>query len=256
MDEELAQQLKRIDEKKARLDAARPLPPELERNLNDWYRVELTYTSNAIEGNTLSRQETALVIEKGTTIEGKTLREQIEAANHSKTIDFIKELILKKPSRKEIAEGDILDIHRIILTGIDDAQAGRYRSVAVRIAGAEVILPNPAKVPELMGEFMSWLHGPQEHRATVAADAHFKLVSIHPFVDGNGRTARLLMNLLLLQKNYPPAVIRPEDRRAYLNALEKGQTKGEMKEYSSIMFDAIERSLDNYLDAIEKSKGG
>ncbi len=246
-------QLKRIDEKKARLDALRPFPPELVKNLGDWYRVELTYTSNAIEGNTLTRQETALVIEKGMTIEGKTLNEQLEAKNHAEAIGFVQELATRKKSGNEITQNDILNIHRMILRGIDDSQAGRYRSVPVRVAGSTVVFPNPVKVPELMEELAEWLSGGNsDHETKIAADAHFKLVTIHPFVDGNGRTARLLMNLLLIQKDYPPAIIRPEDRREYLNALEQGQTAGEMGEYYNVVLNAIERSLDTYLEAMEK----
>jgi prophage maintenance system killer protein len=124
----------------------------------------------------------------------------------------------------------------------------------VRIAGAAVVLPNYAKVPELMTEFMTWLHNDtSSHHVDIAAEAHYRLVSIHPFVDGNGRTARLLMNLLLMQTGYPAAVIRPEDRRAYINALERGQTTGDTAHYYQVIYEAVERSLDIYLDAVAGS---
>lgn len=241
--------LKIIDSKKLKLDGARPLPEELVKNLGEWLKVELTYTSNAIEGNTLSRQETALVIGKGVTVEGKTIEEHLEAKNHAEALDFIKNFINKK--RQNITEQNILDIQKIILQKIDDKNAGKYRNVAVRIAGSMAVMPNPLKVPELMTEFMAWLHGENsDHPVKIALDAHFKIASIHPFTDGNGRTARILMNILLEQEGYPPAIVRKEDRKDYINSLEKGQTKGEMENYYNIMCDAVVRSLDIYLESI------
>lgn len=240
--------LEQLTTKKQQLDKLRPLPPELEKNLDDWYRVELTYTSNAIEGNTLTRQETALVVEKGLTIEGKTLNEQLEAKNHALAYSFVKKLAQDKKNRKDLTENDILEIHRIFLSGIDNANAGKYRNVAVRIAGSDIVLPNPVKVPELMSEFHHWLVSEnQDHPAKIAADVHFKLVSIHPFTDGNGRTARLLMNLLLLQAGYAPAVIKAQDRKAYIDAVYQGQKNNKLDDYYQIIYQAVERSLDEYL---------
>ena len=245
--------LKKITAKQKKVQAHRPLPPELIRNLDDWFKIELTYTSNAIEGNTLTRQETALVVEKGLTVAGKSLTEHLEAVNHAQALDFIKNLSRQK--RKNLTEKDILALNHTILSKIDDTNAGRYRSVPVRIAGSTVVMPNPMKLPVLMENFMTWLHGKNSgHPATIAADAHFKFVSIHPFTDGNGRTARLLMNLLLMQEGYSPALIRKEDRLAYINAIEKGQLHGEMNDYYQIIYRSIERSLDIYLKAVEKEK--
>src|SRR2546430_12146477 len=127
--------LKKLTAKKDRLDGLPPLPPELIKNLDEWYRVELTYTSNAIEGNTLTRAETALVIEKGITVQGKTLTEHLEAKNHAAAVDFIKALA-KRTKPTDIIEGTILDIHRHILKSIDDANAGRYRNVPIRVQGS------------------------------------------------------------------------------------------------------------------------
>jgi len=140
-----------LTEKKKRLDGFRPLPDALVQNLDDWFRVELTYTSNAIEGNTLTRRETALVVEKGLTVGGKSLIEHLEAANHAHALDWVKEQVKRKP--QSLNQKDILVIHDIILKGIDDTNAGHYRSVPVRIAGSAVVLPNPRKVPDLMAEF-------------------------------------------------------------------------------------------------------
>src|SRR3989338_2550514 len=237
--------VQKLQAKKLRLDSFKPIQNELMKNLEEWFRVELTYTSNAIEGNTLTRQETAMVVEEGLTVQGKSLTEHQEAINHAEAFDFIQTLTDKK--RQDLTVRDILDIHSIILNKIDDTNKGKYRTVAVRLRGSETILPNPLKVPELMEEFMKWLQNDNAHHPIqIAADAHFKLVSIHPFVDGNGRTARLFMNLLLMQAGYPSAIIRKEDRSAYMHSLEKGQTRDDLTDYYNLMFEAVDRSLDIY----------
>ncbi len=246
-------QFKKLLIKKQQLDTHKPLPSELINNLEAWFRVELTYTSNAIEGNTLTRQETALIVEKGITVQGKSLEEHLEAVNHAKAFDYIKTLATK--NRQELTYQDILDIHKIILQKIDDTNAGRLRTVAVRLKGSETILPNALKVPELMNDFISWLKSENtDNPIKIAADTHFKLVSIHPFVDGNGRTARLLMNLLLMQEGFPPAIIRKEDRSSYIKSLETGQTKNNLTDYYTLIYEAVDRSLDIYLEAAEPEK--
>ncbi len=159
----------------------------------DWFRVELTYTSNAIEGNTLTRRETALVVEKGLTVGGKSLIEHLEATNHAHALDWVREQVTRQSAN--LKKEDILHIHDVILKGIDDANAGHYRSVPVRISGSSVVLPNPIKVSDLMQDFAQWLANEQGlHPVELVAEAHYRLVTIHPFVDGNGRSARLLMN--------------------------------------------------------------
>lgn len=249
MDDNLLQ----LQAKKQRLDSYKPLQNELIKNLEEWFRIELTYTSNAIEGNTLTRQETAMVVEEGITVKGKSLLEHQEAINHAEAFDYIQTLVNKK--RQEVTAKDILDIHSIILNKIDDTNKGRYRTVAVRLRGSETILPNPLKVPELMDEFVAWLHADtSDNPVKIAMDAHYKLVSIHPFVDGNGRTARLLMNLLLMQSGYPSAIVRKEDRSEYINSLEKSQTRNEIADYYNLMIEAVDRSLDIYLEAVEPER--
>jgi Fic family protein len=237
--------------KKDLLSQQQPLPTELVTNLREWFRVELTYTSNAIEGNTLTRQETALIVDKGLSVAGKTINEVLEAVGHAKAMDYIAEL---SGSSHDISEHTVLSIHEHILGAIDNSNAGRYRSVPVRIAGSRSIMPNYVKVPQLMADFAAWLQvGNPDHPAKIAADAHYKLVTIHPFADGNGRTARLLMNLLLMRTGYPAAIIRPEDRSSYLTALEIAQTGGSLDEYYECVYAAVDRSLDIYLDSIGQS---
>lgn len=245
--------LKLLTNKKQKLDAFRPLPLELVKNLEEWFKIELTYTSNAIEGNTLTRAETALVVEKGITIQGKSLKEHLEATNHVEALDYIKHLVSRK--RQYLGESDILEIHKMILQKIEENHAGRYRTQHARLTGSETVLPNSVKVPDLMKVFTDWLTGDNlDHPAKIAADAHFKLVSIHPFSDGNGRTSRLLMNLLLMQERYPPAIIRKEDRLEYVNVLEKGQVGNDISDFYNLIYEAVDRSLDIYLEALQPER--
>ncbi len=163
--------------KKDELDAFRPLPTALVRNLDEWFRVELTYTSNAIEGNTLTRRETAVVIERGLTVGGKSLREHLEATNHARALDAVHSLSKKRPS--QLASHDLLSLQALILHAIDDASAGRYRNVPVRISGSPVVMPNPFKVPDLMEEFLRWLTIRNAlHPVAFAGEAHYRLVTI------------------------------------------------------------------------------
>lgn len=242
--------LKRLTEKKQELDSKKLLTADVLKNLEDWLKVELTYSSNAIEGNTLTRIETAEVIERGISavLKGKPLKDQLEAISHAKAVEFVKTLAKEKKGHQFITEEDIKAIHKIILTGINDEWAGRYRESEVFVKGTSVEFPQPNNVPYHMKEFIQWLKTQQDiHPVKVAADAHFKLVSIHPFVDGNGRTARLLMNLILLINGYPMAIIRNEDRTGYLEAVNLGQTKGDLEIFYSVIEEAEERSLDAYL---------
>ena len=242
--------LKRLEEKKLKLDSYRPLPPALVKKLDEWFSIELTYNSNAIEGNTLTKRETALVVEKGLTIGGKTVREHIEAINHAIALNFIQDFATK--SKKQITFNDILDIHRIILKGIDDDNAGRLRKIPVYIAGSDIELPSPLQLPDLVNDFIEWLHITQDHPLIIAAQTHYKIVTIHPFVDGNGRTARLIMNLLLLQTGYPPAIIELTKRKKYIDAIEMAQQTDDLSDFYIFIFESVEQSLDKYIQAAEQ----
>lgn len=244
-------QLESLTKKKDELDSFRPLNPALVKSLESWFNVELTYTSNAIEGNTLNRAETAIVVEKGLTVSGKSLNEHLEATNHARALGWVREVI-QADFQSTIGERDILKLHEIVLKGIDDENAGCYRSVPVRISGANVILPNHVKVPKKMAKMADWMESEMLdlHPVMAAAEAHYQLVTIHPFTDGNGRTARLLMNLILLQNGYPPAIIHPKDRLDYINSLEQAQTGGSKDDYYEIIKRAVDKSLDIYLKAV------
>ena len=236
-------------QKKRRLDESRPFSPEVLHNLERWFLIELTYTSNALEGNTLTRLETAVVVEKGLTVGGKTLAEHLEATNHAAALRKVLEIARSPVST--LTEHILLDLHSMILRGIDDANAGRYRSIPVRISGSRVVLPNPAKVAVLMSDFLrDLLAMAGSHPVEIAAEAHYRLVTIHPFIDGNGRTARLMMNLILLQNGYPPALIRTRDRVPYLKSLEQAQLGGSKEDYLKIISRSVERSFAIYFQAL------
>jgi Fic family protein len=238
-----------ISAKKAQLDGFRPLSPNLVRNLEEWFVVELTYTSNALEGNTLSRRETAAVVEKGLTVGGKTLVEHLEATNHAKALAEV--IRLSQLPTSQLSRGDLLRLHATVLHGIDDANAGQFRTIPVRISGSPVIMPNPTKVPDLMDAFLEWIvTNAAMHPVRLAAEAHYQLVTIHPFAGGNGRTARLLMNLILMQNGYPPAIIRTRDRLKYIGGLETAQLGGSKDGYEKVVVAAVDRSLDIYLKAV------
>lgn len=178
----------------------------------------------------------------------KSLIEHLEATNHAHALDWVKKQVTRKPT--SLSQKDIFNIHDIILKGIDDANAEHYRSMPVRISGSSVVLPNPRKVPDLMTELVEWLGKDQHlHPIELAAEAHYRLVTIHPFIDGNGRTARLLMNMILLMTGYPAAIIRKRDRLDYIASLEKAQLGGSKETYLKLISDAVGRSLDIYLRA-------
>jgi Fic family protein len=239
--------LARVEAKKAALEVRRPLSASATARLNDYFDVEWTYHSNAIEGSTLTLRETEVVLHEGLTVGGKTLREHLEAINHKHAIDFVEALAR---GVEPLTENNLRQIHALVLKAIDDEEAGRYRQGQVRISGSEYVPPDPSAVPGLMHDFAEWLNGEAQSFPPVegAALAHFRLVDIHPFTDGNGRTARLLMNLILLREGYPPAVVRREDRLAYYDALDRAHA-GEMEPFCLMMAEAVERSLDVFLAA-------
>jgi len=186
--------------------------------------IEYTYESNRIEGNTLTLQETQLVIEKGLTIGGKPLKEHLEAINHNEAIDFIGELVKKE---SVLDESTLKQIHAIILKSIDRENAGVYRKVPVLISGSTHTPPQPYLLQKLMEDYFQFYeeNSKSMHPVILAAEMHERLVTIHPFIDGNGRTSRLVMNLILLQHGYPIANIRgdSESRLKYYNALERSR---------------------------------
>ena len=234
--------LKRLDNKKKRLGSTPSLNKQL-ASMQQWYKVELTYTSNALEGNTLDRRQTALIIDKNLSVAGKSLTEHLEAVNHAQAVDYIWQLSGKTKAR-DIDLEMLLAIHCLILDKIDDANAGRLRRMPVRVLGSSTVFPNYMRVVAMMDELVEYIRTTKAHTCLKAAQTHLQFVSIHPFVDGNGRTARLLMNLLLLQAGWPPAIIRKTDRLRYLQLLEEAQTQDRKEPFYIFVLQAVERSLD------------
>ena len=217
-------ELEEVNKLKGWLDSFRPLSPVIVEELKKLYDVQFTYNSNAIEGNTLTQSETELVLAKGITIGGKTLQEHLEVIGHKEAIDYVESL----PQQKQnIGEWEIKQIHNLILRKIAPEEAGKYRQLDVKAAGTNYLYPAHYLIPQLMTDFIEWLNSESSqnlHPVEYAATAHYRFVSIHPFRDGNGRTGRLLMNLLLLQAGYPIVIISNERRNDYINAIAYGQS--------------------------------
>lgn len=239
--------LKRLETKKAQLDELRPLPAAAIKRLREDILVEWTYNSNAIEGSTVTLQETRLILETGLTIGGKSLREHIEVINHRDAVQYVEKLV---QNTTPITAFHVRQIHKLILTHIDDENAGSYRKTQVRIAGAPFTPPESWQITSLMAEWSDWVSSAEGsmHPVILAAQAHHRLVAIHPFVDGNGRTARLVMNLLLMRNQYPPAVIQRANRRQYYSVLAKADS-GNTKALENFVGRAVESSLDLYIEA-------
>lgn len=238
-------QLARINAKKTRLDNFRPIPNYALKKIKESLSIEWTYHSNSIEGNTLTLQETKLVIEEGMTIKGKSMREHLETLNHHDALNYIESLLA---STSVIDIKTILEVHALVLQRIEKEWAGRFRTSGVRISGANFVPPNALKVSDLMDELLHWLQVESVDLPMVVRVAifHHRFVWIHPFFDGNGRTIRLIFNLILMQAGFPPAIILSNDRKKYYDALNKANTS----DYSKLVLltlQALERTIDIYL---------
>ena len=252
MNNEITSILQECDALKARISRMRPLPAEALEKIQEALNIEYTYESNRIEGNTLTLQETALVVNEGITIAGKSLREHLEAVNHAEAVNYIRELA---QNEVRISERVIQDIHALILQGINRENAGRYRSVPVMIAGSSDMPPQPYLVGKQMEDFMirfQEMEAKGTHPVLVAAYLHDELVRIHPFIDGNGRTSRLLMNLYLLQNGFIIVNIKGsnEARVVYYHALETSHTKKRPELFQQLVAEAERASLRRYLSIL------
>lgn len=211
----------KIDALQAKINAMRPFSSDQLKFIKDYYRIGLTYTSNALEGNSLTETETKIVIEDGLTVDGKPLRDHMEAIGHSQAYD----VLLQAAREKGFTQNLIKRLHHLFYFRIDEAHAGVYRNVKIRISGSDKPFPAPSELEHLMKYFVEKFGGaPSVHPVQWAAQVHKEFVFIHPFIDGNGRVSRLLMNLVLLQHGYEIAIIPPVLRREYFNCLEKAHT--------------------------------
>lgn len=236
-----------VDKLKQKLDSKRPIPKETLKSLKESINLEWTYNSNGIEGNTLTLRETQVVLE-GITVGGKTIKEHLEAINHEKAIIYLDELV---KDNKPITEWNIKNIHQLILKEIDNENAGRYRRENVTIKGATHIPPDYIKIPELMEKLiLNYETWNKYHPIIQAALLHGELVKIHPFIDGNGRTSRLIMNLDLMNNGYNPVIIKKEDRLEYYDALDKAHTTGNYTDFVKLINKLEIEMLNKYLELL------
>lgn len=247
---EISENLKKsILSKKQILDSLRPFPNDILAKLREQMNLEWTYNSNAIEGNTLTLQETEIVLKRGITIGNKNLREHFEALNHDEAVRFLEGFV----DRKEVFTLEtIKTLHKIVMKNINEYGSGSFRRTSVKIIGAVHIPPDAYKVESEMQNLLDWYYENQNKISVpeFAAWIHYHFVWIHPFIDGNGRTARLLMNLILIQNGFPPAVILNVDRKKYYRVLRKADMD-KPQEFVDFIAKAIERSLVIYLEALK-----
>lgn len=246
--EEFQTTFERLYEKLAVLNQHRPLPHSAISKIKEALTIEWTYNSNSIEGNTLSLRETQMILQDGITIRGKSLREHFEAKNHENAIYYLNEIVNEEYILRSI---DILSLHNLVLRSIEDDFAGRIRNASVRISGANFVPPNANKVSDLLDELIQFVNDNplQLNDIELTTIFHHKLVWIHPFFDGNGRTVRLAMNLLLMRKGFPPAIILKNDRKKYYEALNQAN-KGNYQKLTLLMCQALERTVNIYLTSI------
>lgn len=236
-----------VDSLKKKLDSKRPIPKNTLKSLKESINLEWTYNSNGIEGNTLTLRETQVVLE-GITVGGKSIKEHLEVINHEQAILFLDELVKDKNS---INEWNIKSIHNLILKDIDNNNAGRYRIENVTIKGAVHIPPDYIKVPELMEKLiLSYNTWNNYHPVIKACLLHGELVKIHPFIDGNGRTSRLIMNLDLMNSGYNPVIIKKEDRLKYYEALDKAHTTLDYTDFVKLITKLEIEMLNKYLELL------
>ena len=249
MSEDINVLLKEVDVQKEQLSALRPLPEEALKKIQDALDIEYTYESNRIEGNTLTLQETALVVNEGVTISGKSMREHLEAINHAEAISYIKDIAKQDI---EISERTIKEIHALVLHGINRENAGRYRTVPVMISGSTHMPPQPYLIEKQMEDFIlrfKQMEAEKVHPVLIAAYLHDELVRIHPFIDGNGRTSRLLMNLYLLRHGYVIITLKGSNdaKVNYYKALEMSHTEQLPEDFQKLVIEAEIAALQKYL---------
>jgi Fic family protein len=240
--------LKKIDILKKELAARRPLTKSDLQKLKEYYRVGLTYTSNALEGNSLTETETKIVLEEGITIGGKLIKDHLEAIGHSDAYDLLYDLA----KNDEIHERDIKKLHKLFYVRLDPQRAGTYRKQQVYITGTDFVPPAPREIAALMKTFARELPllKKKYHPVEYAALLHLRLVTIHPFVDGNGRCARLLMNLVLLQEGYGITIIPPVVRADYINSIKRAQTQNDQQPFINFITTMVYETQKDYMRLI------
>lgn len=239
-----------LERKLSLLNKLRPLPKSAVQKMREHFKIEMTYNSNAIEGNSLTLKETFLVINEGITVKGKPLKDHLEAKDHHAALEYLYGLV-EPQSQQTLSEHLIRTLHQLITRETEAEWAGRYRESNVIITGADHAPPDALDVPIQMRNLIQWFRDNQKglHIVELAALFHHRLVFIHPFFDGNGRTARLAINLLLMKSGYPLVVILKNDRKKYYRVLAEAD-KGDPQSLVRFIAQAVERSLDIYLKTL------
>lgn len=229
--------IKTIDEKKALIEQKRPFEGYMLEQLKKYYKIGLTYSSNALEGNTLTMSETKVILEDGFTVGGKPLRDTLETIGHGEAYEHMFSLI----DRKEITLDDIKCLHKLFYLGIDADHAGVWRDEIIIVSGNDYVFPLPDEIEEKMIDLEQWISEERKrlHPVVFAALLHLKFVTVHPFIDGNGRTARLLMNLALVQDGYQLAVIPPICKAEYNTAIRIYQQKNDPKPFIKFIAERV-----------------
>ncbi len=243
--------IKNLNAKFKELNALRPIPSAQLKKIIEQFEIEMTYNSNAIEGNSLTMKETFWVIQEGLTIKDKPLKDHLEARNHKEALDFLYELI-DKDAHNTVSEHLIRQLHQLVVQDSQKEIAGKFREGEVYISGANHRPPAGFDVPLHMSELIKWLQENEKivHPVELAAILHHKFVHIHPFWDGNGRVGRLLMNIIILQAGYPLAIILRNDRKRYYRVLALAD-EGKYKTLSEMVAQAVLRSLSIYLKILK-----
>ena len=240
--------LNEIIKNKQLLDSFGVSSDETKNSLSKWFKIECTYNSNAIRNNRLSRMHIAKIMDSiGDNID-KNSRNYIDTLNYIAAMEYAEKFALD--SKKKFTLKNVLELHKIVLKNIDDENSGKLRTSNLKISGSAVTLPDHKEVPLLLDQFIAQIANSADHPAKLAADAHLGFFSIHPFLDGNGRVARIILNMILMQHGYPPAVILAHNRFAYISSIEKAQVKGDYFDYYKVIFRAIEWGLDICIGAL------
>ncbi len=244
-----------LDAKKRQLDASPPLPVATMQSLMDDFLIRYAHETTAIEGNTLTLHEAQVLLEEGTTVGGKTLREHLEVINVRDAWHALEALVRDQAPLTESALGEL---HRLLTQGILGNEAGSYRRVPVYIRGSLHVPPNWVKVPDLMQRFVDRFRERPlaEHPVRWAALAHVELAAIHPFPDGNGRVSRLVINWLLMRDGWPPALYTMTERQEYLDALEEAQYRGQPDRFVHVTVQAVQFMLDRSLEMVRRVEEG
>jgi len=244
--------MRRIEEKMGNLNRLRPLDKHQLMLLEREMEIEYVYNSTSIEGNSLTLDETRMVLEEGMTIKGKPLGEHFDVINQKEAMEKLEKWV--DESRKTIDEEDIIELHRMTMKGISNEWAGKYKTMPNRVLGSRVKRTPPYMVKEEMEKMVEFINKNPEnvHPVEIAATAHQILAKIHPFLDGNGRCSRLLSNLILMKNGYPPNIILNKERKKYFETLEKAHL-GNMKVFVDFFARGVERMLDLYLNALTPS---